>query len=77
MKAKAAVLALLLALALPITLMADDGGTPYGQGKDPKIVLPEATFTFDTVLEGETVVHSFPVKNEGQADLVVEKVRTG
>lgn len=43
----------------------------------PRIEIPSLAFTFDPVAEGETVVHDFPVRNTGEAELEIYKVRTG
>ena len=47
------------------------------QNKAPKILFPESTHEFETVLDGAEVTHDFVVKNEGDAPLEIQKVRTG
>lgn len=43
----------------------------------PRIEMPSLAFTFEPVAEGETVVHDFVVRNTGEAELEIHKVRTG
>jgi len=40
-------------------------------------VVVDPVFEFDPVLEGETVVHEFTIKNTGMDELKILKVRTG
>ncbi len=40
-------------------------------------VAVDPVFEFDPVLEGETVVHEFTIKNTGMDELKILKVRTG
>lgn len=44
--------------------------------KMPEAYFPENTFTFEKILEGTDVTHDFVIKNNGNAPLTVEKVRT-
>jgi len=59
------------------------GGTlALADDTDPKNGVPNAVFThttynFSTVVDGVTVVHEFPVKNFGTADLHIHKIKTG
>jgi hypothetical protein len=39
--------------------------------------VPESRYTFPTVLDGTEVTHDFVIQNKGDAELVIEKVRTG
>jgi len=43
----------------------------------PHIEIPSLAYTFDPVAEGEAVVHDFVVRNTGEAELEIYKVRTG
>jgi hypothetical protein len=43
----------------------------------PRIEIPSLEHTFEPVAEGETVVHDFVVRNAGEAELEIYKVRTG
>ncbi|MCK5832463.1 DUF1573 domain-containing protein [bacterium] len=45
-------------------------------GPQPKIVLPEQSFDFGFSPEGFFLVHPFIIRNEGEADLIIERVRT-
>lgn len=44
-------------------------------GGKPKIVAVQAEFDFGRVKEGVDVEHVFKIKNEGNADLQIEKAR--
>ena len=41
-----------------------------------KIAVVEPVFKFDPVLDGETINHTFVIKNTGTAELKILKVRT-
>ena len=43
----------------------------------PKAVVPEVVYTFPPVVEGEQVTRTFPIRNEGDAPLIIERVGTG
>ena len=43
----------------------------------PSIFFPENTYKFKNAVEGKELVHSFMVKNKGDAPLLIQKVRTG
>ena len=43
----------------------------------PKIAFDESKHAFLPVVEGETVAHEFVVRNPGDAELEIYKVRTG
>lgn len=45
-------------------------------GKYPSILVEEASYDFGTVYEGAEVQHAYAVKNTGDADLVLTKVKT-
>ena len=42
----------------------------------PKAVVPESTYTFPTVIEGESVPHDFVIQNRGNAVLNILDVKT-
>ncbi|PID74196.1 MAG: hypothetical protein CSB32_02015 [Desulfobacterales bacterium] len=42
-----------------------------------KMVVAEPLFQFEPVLDGESVSHTFTIKNTGTAELKILKVRTG
>ena len=52
----------------------DSSGEPKTTAK---IVADQPIFEFEPVLEGETVTHTFVLKNSGTAELKILKVRTG
>lgn len=41
----------------------------------PQITSPNPTYEFGEILEGQIVAHSFEIKNNGNADLKIDKVR--
>ncbi|MDJ0781103.1 MAG: hypothetical protein QNJ22_03985 [Desulfosarcinaceae bacterium] len=43
----------------------------------PKLVLEETAFNFDPVVDGALVNHDFAVRNEGDAVLHINQVKTG
>jgi hypothetical protein len=43
--------------------------------KEPKIVFPETRYEFGTITEGHEVRHDFIVENQGQAPLIIQRVR--
>jgi hypothetical protein len=45
--------------------------------KMPKAYFPENSFTFEKILEGTDVIHDFVIKNNGNAPLAIENVRSG
>ncbi|MCU0600408.1 MAG: DUF1573 domain-containing protein [Desulfobacterales bacterium] len=45
--------------------------------KIPIAVLAEKVYKLDNVIEGTLVTHDFILKNQGTADLVIEKVESG
>jgi hypothetical protein len=52
------------------------GKTPAG-GKQPAISFDATSFDAGTVWEGEIVIHSFVVKNTGNAELTLSNVKPG
>ncbi len=45
--------------------------------KFPSVVLPDATYTFEKIVDGQAVLHDFIVKNNGNATLEIRKVNPG
>ncbi len=43
----------------------------------PEIEIAQPSYTFSAVVDGESVVHDFIVRNRGRADLEIYKVHTG
>jgi len=43
----------------------------------PSVFVPESRFTFPTVIDGTEVTHDFIIQNKGDAELKIEKVKTG
>ena len=72
----------MLAAALVLALVAGLFGTAIAQGKKPagkapKAIVGEMTFLVGDILEGTDVVHSFRIKNAGDAELQILSVRPG
>lgn len=58
-----------LSLALAVTVLAQSG-----PAAEPKLVLDSAGHDFGKVTEGSEIVHTFKVKNEGTAELIIKNV---
>jgi hypothetical protein len=65
------IVTLLATFVLVPGLFAEDGEPA------PSIIIETMRFNFGEVFEQETYRHVFKVKNEGTADLVIEKVKPG
>src|SRR5262245_25896170 len=68
-----------LIIALPFAVFAQDSAksenaAPAAPKTAPKIVLDEREHNFGKVKQGEEVTHSFKIKNEGPAELVIHNV---
>lgn len=44
---------------------------------NPSIFIPENSYEFPSVVEGKKVTHDFIVKNKGNAELIIDRVKTG
>ena len=42
----------------------------------PVVDIAQSQYEFESVLEGNEVIHGFVLENKGSANLIVEKVRT-
>lgn len=83
------ILLVLLAMGIGTAAAADSSNAPStgnavsgGQAADsgapaPAAFAPEAIYEFDPVLDGAEVVHDFVIRNKGNAELNITKVRTG
>ena len=53
----------------------------FGASKEtppsPSVFVSESRYTFPTVIDGTEVTHDFILQNQGDAPLVIEKVKTG
>jgi Protein of unknown function (DUF1573) len=45
--------------------------------KAPKAVVLEKAFDFGTVMEGDTITHSFKIANHGEHTLTINRVQPG
>jgi hypothetical protein len=83
-------MALILAVAAALftggTAAASDQATVKDQGAEateaaraklPNIVIPQASFAFEPVVDGTEVTHDFPIKNTGDGELSIKRVKTG
>jgi hypothetical protein len=43
----------------------------------PTAILPETEYRFGTAIEGDIVRHDFILLNKGNAELRIEKIKTG
>ena len=71
---------LAIALLLAPALRAQDEGfgpPPPPVVAGPKLVLPETSFDWGSVLQGEVVEHAFTVRNEGTSLLQITQVQPG
>jgi hypothetical protein len=64
------VIFLLLSSLTPLTQADETPGTP-------KAYFPETAYTFEPVISGEKISHTYVVQNKGSAPLVIQKVHTG
>ncbi len=65
----------IVALALTLTLVSGAfGQSSSASPAAPKLVLTETEHNFGEVKEGITLSHTFKVKNEGRADLMIKSV---
>ncbi|MFO7687178.1 MAG: hypothetical protein R6V60_13930 [Desulfobacterales bacterium] len=60
-----------------VLLSASIGLGSQPQGPAPAAVFSQPSFQFESALEGQTVEHDFVVQNKGNADLQIEKIKTG
>ncbi|RKZ28333.1 hypothetical protein DRQ36_10595 [bacterium] len=68
----------IIVLGFALALFAEDVGEEPAEtgGPQPKIVLGEQRFDFGYSPEGFFMVHAYKVKNEGEAELRIQRVRT-
>lgn len=66
-----AVLLLLFTAALPFIVFGQNGDA---KPSAPKLVIEEREYDFGKVKEGEEVSHTFKIKNEGVAELIIHNV---
>ena len=62
-------------LAVLITAMG--GPLAFGESAAPLAVIESPTHDFGAVYAGEKIYHTFEIRNEGDAPLEIEKVKTG
>ncbi len=62
-------------LAVLITAMA--GQSAFGESYAPLAVIEKPVHDFGAVYAGEKIYHAFEIRNEGNAPLEIEEVKTG
>ncbi len=68
----------LLALFLSLFIFVQGSmGQENRPGPLPGAVFPEPVYEFPTIVDGLKVRHDFIVQNRGNAELKIQKVRTG
>lgn len=51
--------------------------TGFAVADAPRLALTEERHQFETVVEGVAVLHDFVIRNQGTAELQIERVRAG
>jgi hypothetical protein len=54
---------------------ADGGPLVVATGGDPKVVLPSQQHVFEPIVEGVQTQHAFTIRNAGEKDLLLLKVK--
>jgi len=67
MKIKMLFLCISISLAVVVAVSAETSGLV------PKIRVESVLYNYGDILKGEQITHAFVIKNEGKADLVIEK----
>lgn len=60
-----------------VALAQNDTGAQAENPNQPRIMIPDPLFTFETVVDGTEVVHDFRVYNRGSGELTIDKIETG
>ena len=61
-------------IAVAASEPSDTAATETGK---PHAVFTEVKYVFDAVVDGTQVTHDFKIKNEGDAELTIHRVKTG
>jgi glutaredoxin-related protein len=65
-----------IVFVMPILLLLISGSlAKAGVSPVPDINLPEEVWDFDTIMQGESVSHTFEIENLGDAQLIIEKLK--
>jgi hypothetical protein len=71
----------LLSIFLSVICILSFGSVVSGASQQTppsaSVFVPESRYKFPTVLDGVEVTHDFIIQNKGDAELVIEKVKTG
>ena len=51
-------------------------GIAFGSARLPSVLIPGKCYVFNSVLDGEKILHDFVVQNTGTAALLIQGVRT-
>jgi hypothetical protein len=73
MKTKKAIIILLFIFYFSLTTLC----FTQENEKNPVAVLTETVYKLENVIEGTVVTHDFILKNTGNADLIINKVKSG
>jgi hypothetical protein len=49
----------------------------HAQQKSPRVVVPEPSYNFGSVPQGQRVVHEYELRNSGDGDLTIQRVSPG
>jgi hypothetical protein len=77
MKIQKRMLAAILALVLVAGLFGVAVAKGKPDGKAPRVVIESKTIQLGEVLEGQDVLHTFKLRNSGDAELQILNVRPG
>ncbi len=64
-------------MLLMLALIPAGGWATETESEVPQLVIPEAVYEFQPVLENEYVTHKFTVQNKGTAELAISRVKSG
>ena len=68
---------MLFVLLLTISFLPRAWGQEMSSPQAPQVMIPEKSYNFKEVEEGQTIEHSFTILNKGSEPLKIIKVRPG
>ncbi|MGM0452011.1 MAG: DUF1573 domain-containing protein [Thermodesulfobacteriota bacterium] len=69
--------AMMYGMLLAVLITAMGAQSAFGESAAPLAVIESPTHDFGAVYAGEKILHTFEIRNEGDAPLKIEKVKTG
>ena len=77
------ILCLILCLTVVLIGMGKTLAQDMAQGKEgkspkdpaPKLVVDSMVYDYGEVIRGETIIHTFVIRNKGKADLIIKKAQ--